>query len=146
MTIEDITRRSGRTVLWVQIGEGILLVAAFAAIIILVFGIILPDHNKIGHQQAIILAQQNRLLAEQQRIATIAAANTAEGRRVKFALCDSQFTVATITVPAGATKVLVQFVEASRKAYTVLGCPGRLGPPPKDLLAAGKKWGVPIRY
>ena len=141
----NVAKQSRRTILVVQIVEGALLAAALASIVVL--GLLLLDaRHHITIEQAIIVSQQEKVKTEQVRIASLAAANAAEGRRIKTALCDSQFTIASAPVSNVASKLGVEFIESSRKAFVVLGCPGRLGLPPKSLIAAGTRFGVPIRY
>lgn len=143
--IGSIAKQSRRTILIVQVLEAVLLAAAMVSIVVMA-ALLADARHHIDVQQGTILAQQAQIKTAQEKIAALAAANAAEGRRVKQALCDNQFTIATVPVTSIASKVLVQFVESSRKAFIVLGCPGRLGPPPKSLIAQGAKVGVAIRY
>lgn len=62
------------------------------------------------------------------------------------ALCDSQFTIATAPLPPGVSKFALEFVEASRKGFVVLDCPGQIGPPGKALQEAATKYGITLRY
>ena len=128
---DRVAHKSKQTVLWIQAGESVLLILAAIAIVVLVI-VVINDHDQISRQQA--------------ALAKVTAVQAAEAHRVSNALCDSQFTIATAPLPPAATRLGVQLVEASRKAFIVLDCRGNLGPPPKSLIALGKKLGVPIRY
>ena len=128
---DKVAHKSKQTVLWIQVGEAVLLGLAAVAIVVLVT-IVINDHQTISRQQA--------------ALAKVTVAQVAEARRVSNALCDSQFTIGTAPLPPTATKLAVEFIAASRKAFAVLECKGNLGPPPKSLVALGRKLGVPIRY
>ena len=133
-----IAEKSRRTLLWIQIGEAVLLIFAAVAIIVLIVTVY-NDRAKLAVQQKVIVSQQ-------QKLSQITQAQVAEAHRVSNALCDSQFTIGTAPLPPSATKLGVEFVEASRKAFIVLECKGNLGPPPKSLVHLGVKLNVPIRY
>jgi hypothetical protein len=122
----------------VQLGEGVLL-AVVLIVIVLLASNILANRHLLTKQVAINTQQRLRLAA-------VIAAQQSEQRRITSALCDNQYTIATVTIPPPGTKILTQYIESSRKAFTILQCPGRLGPPPTALLRAGKRWNVPIRY
>lgn len=115
--LADLVVRSRRTLGVIILTQGALLLVAIAAIVLL--GLVL-------------LSAENRIVGVQQQ--------------TRAALCDSQFTIATVTIEAPASKTLIQFVEASRKAFVVLDCPGSIGRPSPALVKAGVKFGVVIRY
>lgn len=115
--LEGLVRRS-RRVLWaVVIAQAALLLLALLAILLLTLS----------------------ASADRHRIA-------ADEATTRLAECDSHFTIATAPLPVTATKFGVEFVEAQRKAFIVLHCPGGLGPPSPGLVHLGAKYQVPIRY
>jgi hypothetical protein len=140
-----VARRSGRAVMWIQLGEAILLALAAVAIVILVVTVY-DNRAQISRQQSVIAAQQARLARQQQELATQAAAQRAETVRVREALCDSQFAIATAPIEPPSSKLGVSLVESFRKGFVVLGCMGSIGLPPKELQSLGHHFGVPIRY
>lgn len=125
-----------------------------------------PDLTKLANRSArtiyIILAVQGvllvgalalsatlgvALLGAKHRIDTLTTAQTGVVHRLTAALCDGQREIGEAPVNADMTSRLgVQIVESFRKGFVVLGCPGELPAPSAALLAAGKKWNVPIRY
>jgi Na+(H+)/acetate symporter ActP len=128
---DAVAEKSRKTILWVQIAEGALLVVAAAVIVVLVL---------------VVDGQREQISRQQHQIALQAVALQADAHRVRAALCDSQFTIGTAQLPPPGSKVGVEFVEASRKAFVLLGCPGKLGNPPHSLVDMGKKFGVALRF
>ena len=115
--LEGLVRRSRRVLLVVVITQGLLLMLAIVGIVALAAALSKADHRIAGDEVT-----------------------------VTTALCDAQFTIGTAQLPAPGSKLGTEFVEASRKAFTVLHCPGRLGPPSPGLVQLGRKYDVPIRY
>ena len=129
---DAVAAKSRRTIIWVQIGEAVLIAAAGIGLVILL---------------AIVFGQSHKIAEQQHQLALQGAAQVTEAHRVRSALCDSQFTIGTLSRPTQqATKFGVQFIEASRKAFVLLDCPGHIGSPPKELVVLGGKYGVAIRF
>lgn len=115
--LQSMVARS-RRVLWIVVlTQGITLALACLAIIMLTLGAAQARHRIAGDE------------------ATVRAAE-----------CDQHFTIATLAIPDHTTKVLVSFVESSRKAFVVLHCPGNIGRPQANLIRFGRRFGVPVRY
>lgn len=115
--LTEMVARSRRVLAVIMFTQGAVLLAAVIAIVLLSFALVKAEH---------------RIAADEQTIGS--------------AFCDAQFTVGTAQLPPTATSVGVAFVEASRKAFVVLHCPGRLGAPPPALVKLGTKYHIPIRY
>jgi len=115
--LAGMVRRSRRVLWMVVFTQGLVLALAIIGIVVLAAALAKADH---------------RIASDEVQITS--------------GLCDAQFTIGTAQLPAPASKLGVQFVEANRKAFTVLGCPGQLGPPSPGLVKLGRKYGVPIRY
>jgi hypothetical protein len=116
--LTEMVTRSRRVLAVIIFTQGAVLLGAVVAIVLLSFALVKAEH---------------RIALDEQTTAT--------------AFCDTQYTIGTAPLPAAsASKLGTEFVEASRKAFIVLGCPGRLGPPSKDLIELGHKYDIPIRY
>lgn len=122
--LADLVVRSRRTLAVIILTQGALLLIAITAIILLGVAL-LSAEGRIGTDEGRIVGVQSQTRA---------------------ALCDSQFTIATVTIEAPASKTLIAFVEASRKAFVVLDCPGSIGRPSPALVKDGAKFGIAIRY
>lgn len=122
--LQSMVRRSRRVLWLVVFTQGAVLCLAILAIMMLA---------------VVLFRQEHRIGLDEARIAAIAETN-------RSAECDSHFTIATAPLPPSATKLGVAFVIASRKAFTVLRCPGNLPPPPESLIKLAKQYGITIRY
>jgi hypothetical protein len=60
--------------------------------------------------------------------------------------CPFFYPVAVLPVPANTTKLGVDLVEGARTALARQACPEKIPPPSKELLALGRKYGIPIAY
>jgi hypothetical protein len=136
--MENVAKKSRNTLLVMQVVMASLMGAMAFALII---GGTVIYQNKSSIERQVNINTEQRL-----RIAAAVAAQQNEEHRVATALCDNQYTIATAPVPANATKILVQFVESSRKAFVLLGCKGHLQVPPDNLIKAARIQGVSLRY
>lgn len=136
--IEKVARKSRNTLVVLQVVMACLMGAMMFALII---GGLVINENRVRLQQQVAINTQDRL-----RVATAVQLQKQEQQRVTSALCDNQFTIATAPVPINATRILVQFVESSRKAFVLLQCRGRLPAPSSNLVVASRKQDVPLRY
>lgn len=136
--LHKVARRSNRILTSAVVAGSFLLMFLTGAVIFLS---VFLFQNKHELQQQVAFNTQDRI-----KISYLVTRQDSEQALIRRALCDNEYTVATVNVPSASTKVLVQFVESARKAFTVLQCPGRLGPPPKSLVKAGDANNVPIRY
>lgn len=122
--LRGMVDKSGRTLRLIVVSQGVVICLMVLALIVLAIA---------------FFRQEKRLGDDETRIAAVATTN-------RTAECDSHFTIATAPLPPSATKLGVAFVEASRKAFRVLHCPGTLPPPPESLIKLGKKYAITIRY
>jgi hypothetical protein len=136
--MENVAKRSRNTLLVMQVVMAALMGAMAFALII---GGTVIYQNKASIERQVNINTEQRL-----HIAAAVAAQQNEQHRVATALCDNQYTIANVPVPANGSKILVQFVESSRKAFVLLGCNGHLQAPPDNLIKAARAQGVPIRY
>lgn len=136
--IEKVARKSRNTLVIIQIVMASLL---GMVLICLVIGGYLILNNRSTLQDQVNQNTQDRI-----GISNALKLQKEEQQRIDSALCDNQYTVATVPVPKNGGKILVQFVESSRKAFVVLQCPGKLPPPSQSLLIAGSRNDIPIRY
>lgn len=136
--IDKVARRSRNTLLVLQVTMAAIMGAMIFALVI-GGSVIYRNRNQL--EQQVTVNTEQRL-----RIAAAVNAQKTEEIRIATALCDNQYTIATAPVPAAATKILVQFVESSRKAFVLLSCPGHLQLPSDNLIKAAKAQDVPLRY
>lgn len=136
--IDKVAKKSRNTLIVVQIVMAALM-GAMAFALVVGGGVIYQNRSKLQEQVTINTEQRIRITAA-------VSAQKAEQIRITTALCDNQFTIATAPVPPNSSKILVQFVESSRKAFIVLGCRGRLPLPSENLIKSARTQDVPLRY